>query len=129
MRIKKGKGTLLLGSLIGCFCFGLFTAVSINAQEKTFTIGLVDPFSGRGADYGRMQRMGVELALAEINSRGGVRGVKFNYKMEDDKMDNKEAANIAKKFVADKEVKVVIGSINTPTVFAAAPIYERGKLP
>jgi branched-chain amino acid transport system substrate-binding protein len=128
MRVKKVKGTMLLGSLIVCFCFGLFTAVSINAQDKTFTIGLVDPFSGRGADYGRMQKMGVELALAEINSRGGVRGVKFNYKMEDDKMDNKEAANIAKKFVADKEVKVVIGSINTPTVFAAAPIYERGKL-
>jgi branched-chain amino acid transport system substrate-binding protein len=129
MKVKKARNTMLLGSLIICFCLGFFIPISIEAQQKTLTIGLVDPFSGRGADYGRMQKMGVELALAEINGRGGVKGYKFDFKVEDDKMDNKEAANIAKKFVANNEVKVVIGSINTPTVFASAPIYERGKLP
>ena len=99
------------------------------AAEKTIYIGLVDPFSGRGAEFGRLQKMGVDMALDEINGKGGVRGYKFAYQAEDDKMDNKEAANIAKKFTSDPKIMIVIGSINTPTVLAAAPIYERAKMP
>ena len=119
----------LMGALLIVSCFVFGTAALVGAQDKTIWIALVDPFSGRGADYGRMQKMGVDLALEEINAKGGVNGYKFACETGDDRMDNKEAANLAKKFVSDPKIKVVIGSINTPTVFAAAPIYERGKLP
>ena len=129
MKTTGQKVMALMGALLILSCFVFGTAALVGAQDKTIWIALVDPFSGRGADYGRMQKMGVDLALEEINAKGGVNGYKFACEIGDDRMENKEAANLAKKFVSDPKIKVVIGSINTPTVFAAAPIYERGKLP
>ena len=125
----RTRNVILAAAALIALLFVLGSHPVFAAGEKTIWIGLVDPFSGSGADYGRMQKMGVDLALEEINGKGGVKEYKLDYKTEDDKMENKEAANIAKKFVSDPGIKVVIGSINTPTVFAAAPIYERGKLP
>jgi branched-chain amino acid transport system substrate-binding protein len=128
MSLPKSK-KIVLAILTLCFCSFFIIPTSLDAQSKTIVVGLVGPMSGRGADYGRMQKMGAVLATEQINAKGGVRGYKFDFVVGDDKMDPKEAANVAKKFVANKKIKVVTGSVNSPTVFAAGPIYDRSKLP
>jgi len=127
MRVKSRR-SILVGALLCCFCILGFIQPSVKAESKEILIGLVGPMSGRGADYGRMQKMGAELATELINAKGGVRGYKFGFVVGDDKMDPKEAANVAKKFSVNSNILAVTGSVNSPTVFAAGPIYNRAKL-
>jgi len=88
------------------------------------------PSIGAGGGIGAAcQKEGATLALDEINAKGGIKGMKFELVIEDDKGDPKEAANVAKKFTADENIKVVIGHVTSPTSFAAAPIYQRAKMP
>lgn len=106
-----------------------FLSPSFTEAQNALTIGLATPLSGRSADWGRMQKQGADLAVAEINAKGGINGIKFDLIVEDDKADPKEAANVAKKFTADPKIKVVIGHLTTPMSFAAGPIYQRAKVP
>lgn len=128
MRSEKREKMILFLGLMVFLCFTLLEPISANAKE-TLTIGLGAPLSGRAADYGRMQKEGAVLAVEEINAKGGIKGRAFELVAEDDKNDPKESANVAKKFAADENIKVVIGHLSSPTSFAAAPIYERAKLP
>jgi hypothetical protein len=47
-------------------------------------IGMVATFSGPGADSGRYQIQGTELAIDEVNKGGGVLGRQIELIMEDD---------------------------------------------
>jgi branched-chain amino acid transport system substrate-binding protein len=116
-------------TVLSGFVFGVFTPPQLAVAENTLLIGLATPLSGRGADWGRMQKEGAMLALEEINAKGGVKGMKLELQIEDDKADPKEAATVAKKLVANQKIKVVIGHLTSPTSFAAAPIYQRAKVP
>ena len=108
---------------------GSMAVPCLAAEEKVLTIGFTAPFSGRAAEYGRMQKQGVDLAVQEINAKGGIKGIKFEVVPEDDKLDPKEAANIAKKFGSNEKIKVVVGGCGTSPAFAAAPIFQKEKLP
>lgn len=108
---------------------GFMTVPCIAAEQKVLTIGFTAPLSGRAAEYGRMQKQGVEFAVQEINAKGGIKGIKFEVVTEDDKLDPKEAANIAKKFGSNEKIKVVVGGAGTSPAFAAAPIFQKEKLP
>jgi branched-chain amino acid transport system substrate-binding protein len=115
--------------LVVCVVIGSLAVPCVAAEGKVLTIGFSAPLSGRGADYGRMQKQGVELAVQEINAKGGIKGFKFEVVTEDDKMDPKEAANIAKKFGSDEKIKVVVGGFTSSGSFAAAPIFQKARLP
>ncbi len=78
MRVKSRR-SILVGALLCCFCILGFIQPSVKAESKEILIGLVGPMSGRGADYGRMQKMGAELATEVINAKGGVRGYKIGF--------------------------------------------------
>jgi branched-chain amino acid transport system substrate-binding protein len=75
-----------------------------------------------------MTRLGVELAVAEINREGGVRGRPLQVQMRDDDADGAKAAAIAGDFVADPKVLAVVGHVNSSAMMAAARIYD-GHLP
>jgi branched-chain amino acid transport system substrate-binding protein len=75
-----------------------------------------------------MDRLGVELAVAEINREGGLRGRRLEVRMRDDDGDGAKAAAIAGDFVADPKVLAVVGHVNSGAMMAAARIYD-GHLP
>jgi branched-chain amino acid transport system substrate-binding protein len=78
--------------------------------------------------YGEMNRRGVELAVAEINREGGIRGRPLQVQMRDDDGDGAKAAAIAGDFVGDPKVLAVVGHVNSSAMMAAARIYD-GNLP
>lgn len=56
------------------FCMFFIKPSTVDAQEKTLTIGFSTVLSGRAADYGYHQKQGATMALEEINGKGGVNG-------------------------------------------------------
>ena len=74
--------------------------------------------------YGRMNRLGIELAVAEINAGGGIDGHRLEVVYRDDEGDGETAARIAQEFVANANISAVVGHVNSGAMVAAAKIYD-----
>jgi len=74
-------------------------------------------------------RLGAELAVSEINGRGGVRGRRLELLALDDRGQNATAVQMARRFLDNSEVLAVIGHAQSTTTIAAAPVYDSGPDP
>ncbi|MCI8464249.1 MAG: ABC transporter substrate-binding protein [Lachnospiraceae bacterium] len=113
---------------------GLFAGCGKKESEKspadsdTIKIGVGVPMTGGSAELGKRVFNGAELAVEEINEAGGVNGKKIELVSMDDKADPKEAANVAKLFVADEEIIACIAGYNSSCTLSGAPIYNDAGL-
>lgn len=96
--------------------------------ENAIVIGVAGPFSGDNAEYGAMWKKGLEIALEEINGKGGVKGRPIKLVYEDTQSDPKQAANVAQKFAKDEQILAELGDFSTNATWAAAPIYQSAGL-
>jgi branched-chain amino acid transport system substrate-binding protein len=89
-------------------------------------LGLAGPFSQpRGAS---MQHA-AELAVKEINARGGVRGRQLTLRIMDDSARPDVAIRIARALVDDPAVVAVIGHLTSGTSLAAGRVYGEARRP
>ncbi|MHB8991327.1 MAG: ABC transporter substrate-binding protein [Chloroflexota bacterium] len=96
---------------------------------KEVKIGFVGPLTGDSASDGISAKNGAEMAIEELNKANAVPGVKLTLVSYDDQNKSEQASSIAQKLIEqDKVVAVVDGSYSTPSR-AAAPIFQRGKIP
>jgi branched-chain amino acid transport system substrate-binding protein len=86
-----------------------------------YTIGAAGPWQ---LTHGRYTKLGIELALKEINNAGGVNGHKLVLKDADDRADGATAAQVAQKFVDDPSVLAVVGHVTSGAMVAAAQVYD-----
>ena len=98
------------------------------AANQPIKIAVYGPMTGDNAIWGQQLYRGVEMAVQDLNKKGGALGRKFEAVKFDDKADSVEAANVAQRIVGDKELVAVIGSIFSSCTLAAGPIYTRGKI-
>jgi branched-chain amino acid transport system substrate-binding protein len=71
-----------------------------------------------------MTKKGAELAVAQINASGGVRGRKIELLERDDSARGKRAASIAQELVANPAVVGVVGHVTSGAMVAAAKVYD-----
>jgi branched-chain amino acid transport system substrate-binding protein len=75
-----------------------------RAQEKSVKIAMIAPMSGPWARQGQLLRMGADLAVEDINARGGIKslgGAKLNIIYADAGDSTEKAKNAAQRLVAD----------------------------
>lgn len=95
-------------------------------ENQPILLGLAGPFSQpRGAS---MQRA-AELAVAEINARGGVHGHLLELRIRDDSASEGTALRIAEDFLANPRIVAVIGHLNSAPSRAAAQLYRAATNP
>lgn len=75
--------------------------------------------------YGDMAHKGIELALEELNARGGIDGHTFKVVFRDDNAEGGPAADIAREFVENPQILGVIGHLSSTAMVAAARVYDR----
>lgn len=114
---------LAIGVVTAC---GQTGSKTDSAQPKEIKFGLSAPLTGDRAQYGQSFSNSVKLAIEEYNAKNPA--VKVSLSEGDSKDDPKEAANIAQKFVDDKDIAAVIGDFSSTTSMAASPIYQRSGL-
>lgn len=83
-------------------------------------LGALAPLSGPSAASGQDMKEGYELALAEINEKGGVLGRKLELILEDDKGDPATGVAAFEKLMSRDRVPVVMGSVSSTVAFALA---------
>ena len=99
-----------------------------KASGDSITIGTVTTNSGTAAAYGEAEVKGFELAVSEINAKGGINGKKVKLESMDDKGDATEASNAYNKLAGDNNVLAVAGPTISATTAAVAPLADQSKL-
>ncbi|HEY9428031.1 MAG TPA: ABC transporter substrate-binding protein [Gemmatimonadaceae bacterium] len=102
-------------------CCLLLSACGGGSDGGTIVIGTAGPYSEYSGD---MTKKGVELAVAEINAAGGIRGRKIELLERDDSAKGKRAAAVAQEFVANPAVVGVVGHVTSGAMVAAAKVYD-----
>lgn len=115
------------GALIACLVTLSTFSCGKNNKDKgtTIRIGVAAPFTGSGATYGELIRMGALLAQDEVNAKGGIGGKKIELVFGDDQSREDQAAAVATKFANDPTIAAVVGHFNSICSLAGKPIYQR----
>src|SRR5208283_3364000 len=79
---------------------GALTLSAGLAVAQDIAIAVVGPLTGSNAALGEQMKRGAEMAVADINKKGGVLGKKLELIMADDACDPKQAVAAANDVVA-----------------------------
>jgi branched-chain amino acid transport system substrate-binding protein len=110
---------------IGLCALGASTALAQAASGEPVTIGVSGPLTGQNAQYGAQWKKGFDLALDEVNAKGGVKRRPLQYVFEDSQADPRQTVAIAQKFVSDPKIVVEVGDFSSTASMAASSIYQR----
>lgn len=111
------------------FGVATFVAGCGGSQSSEIKIGFFAPITGPAAADGESVKRAAELAVKEINDAGGINGKKIQLVAYDDRLDPKEAVNIANKLIGQDKVVAVVSGSYSGTTRAAAPIFQEAKIP
>lgn len=103
-------------------------AQTTPAPSEPVRIGAITSLTGRFATFGKMQRAGFNVALREINARGGVGGRRLEMLLEDDASDTNKALAAAEKLVS-QGVPLVIGAYASGITRPLGQYLTREKVP
>jgi hypothetical protein len=97
-------------------------ALSGAALAQDISVAVVGPMTGSEASFGQQFKNGAELAVAEINARGGLLGQKLKLEIGDDACDPKQAVSVAEK-MAGMKVPFVAGAEAAGRDFALCVLH------
>ena len=128
--VAASAAAVMALSLAGCSGGSMDDSSSSGAKASgdSITIGTVTTNSGTAAAYGEAEVKGFELAVSEINAKGGINGKKVKLESMDDKGDATEASNAFNKLAGDNNVLAVAGPTISATTAAVAPLADQSKL-
>ena len=115
---RFGATALLLGILL--------TPALAGAQ--TIKVGWAGPLTGDQAFFGKTWLNGVQMAIEEVNAKGGILGKKLELVPLDDQADPKQATVVAQRHCDNAEVVAVIGHFNSGATLLAMLVYNKCRL-
>ena len=92
-------------------------AADASAAAGTVKIGMSGPLTGGASAYGLAVKAGMEVAVEEINAKGGLQ-IEFN--AQDDEADGEKAVS-AYNVLKDWGMQVMAGQVTTGSALAVAP--------
>ncbi|HYA89914.1 MAG TPA: ABC transporter substrate-binding protein [Thermodesulfobacteriota bacterium] len=108
------------------FLAAFFTA-NLFAQEVKFSIPL--PLTGTNAKFGEIEKRSYEIAMEEINAKGGIKGKKIVLEFEDSQGKPEVSRSIAEKLIDVKKQPVIFGEYSSSCSKAIAAVAEERKTP
>lgn len=124
MNFYKGKTTMkftkllaIMSALVMCVC--MFAACDkSNAEDdgSVIKLGLTGPLKGPCANYGKAVAYGAEIAVEEINAKGGVR---FAFKYSDDEGDDEKAVKAYNRLI-DWGMDILVGTVTSDACIAVS---------
>lgn len=127
--MKGGMAAMMAMSLAACSSSSTTTeettgsTTESSASESTgaaFKLGMSGPLTGDAAVYGQAVKNGAEIAIEEINAKGGVQ---FELLSEDDEADAEKAVN-AYNALVDEGMQVSLGCVTSGAGQAVSQLYQ-----
>jgi branched-chain amino acid transport system substrate-binding protein len=131
--MRKGTTRREFGSGLaaaGAMALGLQPAA---AQAKEVRVAMIAPLSGPWARQGQLMRMGADMAIEEINQKGGIKalgGAKLALVVADAGDSTEKAKNAAQRLLAqDPDLVGGTGAWLSSFTLAVTEVTERAQLP
>jgi len=91
-------------------------------------IGAVVSRSGAAAAFGEEVSRGFDLAVAEINAGGGVRGRDLSLVYRDDSTSPEVGLTVMRDLVEKEHLRIVLGAVSSSVTLQLAPYCERKRV-
>lgn len=99
-----------------------------SAEKDVIQIGVLAPLTGTNAEYGIGFQIGGQMAVDEINARGGVNGRKLSLVVRDSRGDSRESSDLARQFADDDNILAIMGDFTSGACMANAPIVDEAGI-
>ena len=109
-----------------CLVAGLAPVAA--SAESTIKIGFPIPLSGPTAVYGKPILAGAEMAVAEINAKGGVLGRKLELLSRDSKANADEAVRLSRELIIKDSVDFLSGTLTSAEAPAVSTVAKENKI-
>lgn len=134
--LVKSVGSLLALAMLAAACGDDGDDGEDQAGEApatdTVTVGLLAPMSGPWAEHGELMRMGMELAIDDINEGGGIEaldGATLELVVEDAGDTEESATSAAQRLFSNEDVVAASCCWLSSFTLAATEISERQEVP
>src|SRR5688572_10654844 len=102
-------------------------SVAPAQAPKVVKIGDLGSKVGVFEGYGKYQTMGMQMAVEELNAKGGVLGHKIEIVSEDDETKPAPAVRKAEKLILQDEVKLLVGAVSSGATMAVMDVTKKHK--
>ena len=99
-----------------------------RAQELTIKVGFPVPLTGPYGAEAQDQVRAAEVAIAEFNETGGLKGRKAELLVRDDKLNPGEAATRALELIENDKVQFIVGSLSAAVQLAVNNVTKARKV-
>jgi branched-chain amino acid transport system substrate-binding protein len=120
--MRKSMLGLLAATAVGVGAYGVSAA-----QAQDITIAVAGPITGQYAIFGEQMRRGAQMAVDDINAKGGVMGKKLKLEVGDDACDPRQAVAVANQ-LASKKVVFVAGHFCSSSSIPASQVYNEAGI-
>lgn len=98
-----------------------------GAAFAELSVAIAGPMTGQYASAGDQIRKGAEMAIADINARGGVLGEKLRLEIGDDACDPKQAVSVANTMV-NRKIVFMHGHWCSSSTIPASEVYHEADI-
>ena len=105
----------------------LVAPMTVFAQEKVIKIGALYPMTGRAGLYGLDSVDAAEMAIDEINAKGGVKGYKLLLINTDSKAKPDHSVRVARRYIDDEKVHFLFGVVSSAVGLALTEVSKQNK--
>ena len=128
-RVALVGGAAVAAMMLSACGNGLASGGGEQSSDKgPIVLGMLTPLSGSSSAIGPYMKNGAQLAVDEINGKGGVNGRNLELKVEDEACDAKSATAGANKLVT-AGVKISVGGYCSGATLPTLPIFEKADVP
>ncbi len=107
-----------------------FSGTTLAQSGEPIKFGLVTALSGQSALAGESISRGMQIAIDEINAKGGLLGGrKVELVRRDDEANPAKGVIAARELIYREKVAVVFGGLDTPVSMAIVPLINQEKVP
>src|SRR5256884_3381476 len=106
---------------------GTLVTAAPCAAQGTIRVGEINSCSGIGAPFTGPYRQAIEMAVEEVNAKGGVLGRKVEVLFRDDKGQPAEAVKHAQELVASEKVSLIAGTFLSNVGLAVSDWAKQNK--
>ncbi len=117
--------------LVSLFVVGLMSVSMFAGCSKggnTIKIGTIQPISGPVSAYGTQSRDAAQMAVDEINAKGGVLGKKLELLVEDDEANPEKTVNAFTKLVTQQKIIGLVGALTSKCSLAITEEAQKRKV-
>lgn len=97
-------------------------------QKEPIQIGSILYLTGEGSAWGNASKNGIEMAISDINKKGGVLGRKLVASHQDDQGEPNHAISAFRHLTDIENVKFIVGTTWSNSGFAVGPLADRKKV-